>query len=102
MDVFTKYFRRLVQSNAGVIFPQSAKSAEPTSYQLLAEEMKKLRIDPDQADKVAASLDTTEGDVFKDFDLSAFLEHFKLDSATRFTLALSLKDAAKPDLKSKG
>jgi CCR4-NOT transcription complex subunit 1 len=103
MEVFSKYFRRLLQGNASQIFPSAGKSAEPApTYTLLVDEMQKLRHDPQQAQKIAESIDTNEVDLYRDFDVSGFVEHFKLAPIARFSLALSLKDASKTDLRSKG
>lgn len=103
MEVFPKYFRRLVQQNASAIFPTPGRSAEPSStYHLLVEQMQKIRRDVQQADKIKEALDTTEGDLFRYFDLSGFLDHFKLDPVSRFAQALALKDASKPEMRTKG
>ncbi|KAH7041928.1 CCR4-Not complex component, Not1-domain-containing protein [Macrophomina phaseolina] len=102
MEVFSKYFRRLLQSNAPQIFPGSAKSGDNSgSYGLLVEEMHKITRDPQQAYKIAESIDTTEGDLFRDFDLSTFMEHFKLDPVAKTTLALACKTTSKTDLRTK-
>lgn len=103
MEVFSKYFRRLLQSNAPQIFPGSAKGGDNSgSYGLLVEEMHKITRDPQQAYKIAESIDTTEGDLFRDFDLSTFMEHFKLDPVAKTTLALACKTTSKTDLRTKG
>ena len=103
MELFSKYFRRLLQGNHAQIFSPTGRPAEPSSpYHLLVGEMQRLRHDPQQAEKIAESIDTTEGDLFRDFDLSGFMDHFKLDAISRFSLSLALKDASKPDLRSKG
>lgn len=104
MEVFTQYFRRLLQSNAPHIFPTSARPSDNASgtYQLLVNEMQKLTIDPDQAAKIAESLDTTDGDLFKDFDLFTFMDHFRLDPIAKMALALACSTASKPDLRTKG
>lgn len=103
MEVFPKYFRRLLQQNASTIFPSLGRSSESSqTYHLLVEQVQKIRHDVQQADKIKEAIDTTEGDLFKDFDLSGFLDHFKLDPLSRFAQALALKDASKPDLRSKG
>lgn len=103
MEVFSKYFRRLLQSNAGQIFPSAARTVDNSgSYALLVTEMQKIRQDPQQAPKIAESIDTTEGDLFRDFDLSTFMAHFKLDPVAKTTLALACKAASKPDLRTKG
>ncbi|EGP89689.1 unnamed protein product [Zymoseptoria tritici ST99CH_3D1] len=105
MELFTTYFRRLLQSNASTIFPGTprapAAGEKPGSYQLLLEEMQKLPRDPQQADKIAQSLDTTEGDLFRDFDLSTFIEHFRLDPVAKILLVQSCRTTSKADLRSK-
>ncbi|KAF2145079.1 uncharacterized protein K452DRAFT_221757 [Aplosporella prunicola CBS 121167] len=102
MEVFSKYFRRLLQSNASQIFPGAAKGGDNSgTYPLLVGEMQKITQDPQQAYKIAESIDTTEGDLFRDFDLSTFMEHFKLDAVAKTTLALACKTASKPDLRTK-
>lgn len=103
MEVFTQYFRRLLQSNASQIFPTASRVQDGSgTYQLLLNEMQKLTVDPQQANKIAESLDTTDGDLFRDFDLSTFMDHFRLDPIAKTTLALACKTTSKPDLRSKG
>ncbi|KAI9831825.1 MAG: hypothetical protein M1826_002857 [Phylliscum demangeonii] len=102
MEVFSKYFRRLVTGNAPQIFPGMNKPVEnPGNYPLLVGELRKIAQDPDQSRRIAEALDTSDGDVFKDFDLSNFLEHFKLDPVEKTVLALAVKTASKPDLRTK-
>jgi CCR4-NOT transcription complex subunit 1 len=43
-----------------------------------------------------------EGEIFRDFDVSTFMEHFQLDAVAKTMLALELKTATKSDLRSKG
>ncbi|KAF2671384.1 Not1-domain-containing protein [Microthyrium microscopicum] len=99
MDVYPKFFRRILQLNADYIFNNAAQPQG--SYDLLTRYVQKIRIDPDEADKIAESIDTTEGELFKNFDVSKFMEHFKLDAVAKCMLALSLKNASKPDLRTK-
>ncbi|KAF2165848.1 hypothetical protein M409DRAFT_67163 [Zasmidium cellare ATCC 36951] len=105
MEVSTTYFRRLLQSNASTIFPGAPRAPagqeNAGSYQLLLEEMQKLAKDPQQADKIAQSLDTSEGDLFRDFDLATFVEHFRLDPISKTTLVLACRAVTKADLRSK-
>ncbi|KAF2473358.1 Not1-domain-containing protein [Lindgomyces ingoldianus] len=102
MEVFAKYFRRLLQNNAGQIFPTTGRTAEPNgSYQLLVTEMQKIKKDPEQAARIAESIDSPEGDLFRDFDLSAFMSHFQLDPIEKATLALAFRSANKADLRTK-
>ncbi|PSN71891.1 Not1-domain-containing protein [Corynespora cassiicola Philippines] len=102
MDVFSKYFRRTVQTNTAQIFSTGAKNQETHgTYPILVGEMQMLRKDPNQAAKIAESLDTTEGDLFRDFDLSTFVSHFQLDPISRTALVLACRSANKADLRSK-
>ncbi|KAF2712195.1 Not1-domain-containing protein [Pleomassaria siparia CBS 279.74] len=102
MEVYTKYFRRLVQNNAAQIFSTAGRSVEGNgNYAMLVAEMQKLRQDPEQAGKIAESIDTTEGDVFRDLDLSTFMSHFQLDPIAKTLLALACRSATKADLRSK-
>lgn len=104
MEVFTKYFRRLLQNNAGQIFPRLGRTSEnPSSYSILVGEVRKIADDPEQAFKIAESLDTPEGDLFKDFDLQTFVDHFALPDHAKINLALAVKStASKADLRAKG
>lgn len=103
MEVFSKYFRRLLTGNAPQIFPGVNKSVENAgNYPLLVQEMQKVSQDIEQAQKIAETIDTSEGDIFRDFDLSTFLDHFKLDPISKVALALAFKTATKSDLRAKG
>ena len=104
MEVFAQYFRRLLQSNASAIFPGAPRSAGDNAgnYQLLASEMQKILQDPQQAEKIAISLDNTEGDLFRSFDLRTFVEHFQLGPVAKVALALPCRRTSKQDLCSKG
>lgn len=103
MEVFSKYFRRLLQNNAPHIFPNGGRTADAHgNYQLLVNEMQKLRTDPDQAQKIAESINTPEGDLFREFDLSTFVSHFQLDSFAAAMLAASCRLCGSGDLKAKG
>lgn len=106
MELFTTYFRRLLQSNAATIFPGAARAAaggdNAGNYQLLIEEMQKIVRDPQQAEKIAQSLDTSEGELFRDFDLTTFIDHFRLDPIAKIALVLPCRTLNKADLRSKG
>lgn len=103
MEVFAKYFRRLIVGNAPQIFPGINKPVEnPGNYPLLVAELRKLSQDADQARKIAESIDSSDGDIFKDFDLSTFMDHFKLDPVEKIILSLAFKATSKPDLRTKG
>lgn len=103
MEVQSKYFRRLLVGNSPQIFPGINRNVEnPSNYPLLVQEMEKIKTDPGQASMIAEVIDTSEGDIFRDFDLSTFMEHFKLDAFAKTLLASALTHVSKPDLKTKG
>lgn len=103
MEVFSKYFTRLVAGNAPQIFPGLNRPvANPGNYHILVGEMRKIAHDADQATKIAESVESGTEDIFRDFDLSTFMEHFKLDALEKTLLALAFKLGSRPDLKTKG
>ena len=103
MEVFSKYFRRLLVGNSPQIFPGTNRNVEnPSNYQLLVQEIEKITQDPEQAPKIAEIIDTSEGDIFRDFDLATFMNHFRLDPLAKTLLASAFTHVSKPDLKAKG
>lgn len=103
MEVFSKYFTRLVAGNAPQIFPGLNRPASnPGNYHILVGEMRKIAHDVDQAAKIAESVESGTEDIFREFDLSTFMEHFKLDALEKTLLALAFKLGSRPDLKTKG
>ncbi|RYP50914.1 hypothetical protein DL769_010885 [Monosporascus sp. CRB-8-3] len=102
MEVFPKYFARLVASNAPQIFPGlNRPQVNSGNYSLLVGEMSKISHDLDQAGKIAEAIETASEEIFRDFDLSTFMEHFKLDALEKTILALAFKFGSRPDLKTK-
>lgn len=106
MDVFPKFFRRLVSGNASKIFPganiKGSENAGAGSYQILVEEMQKILRDPSQAQKIAETIDEADGDVFRDFDFISFVEHFDLGPVAETALSLAFRACTRVDLRSKG
>lgn len=103
MEIFSKYFRRLLVGNSPQIFPGIKRNVEnPGNYQLLVQEMEKITLNPEQAPKIAETVDTSEGDIFRDFDLPTFMEHFNLDPLAKTLLASAFLHVSNPDLKTKG
>ena len=103
MEVFSKYFTRLVAGNAPQIFPGFNRPVlNPGNYHILVAEMRKIAHEPDQSAKIAESIESGTEDIFRDFDLSTFMEHFKLDSLEKTLLALAFKLGSRSDLKTKG
>lgn len=105
MELYAPYFRRMLQGNASTIFPGAPRVSTSTenagSYPMLVEEMQKILKDPQQADNIAQSLDTSDGELFRDFDLSTFVEHFRLDPIAKVALVLACRTVPKADLRSK-
>ena len=92
MEVFSKYFRRVLQNNAAQVFGTGGRNTDPNgSYQILVTEVQKLRKDPEQADKIAESISSNEGDLFRDFDLATFVSHFQMDPLSRAMLTLACR-----------
>lgn len=103
MEVFSKYFRRLLVGNSPQIFPGTNRNVEnPSNYHLLVQEMEKITQDPEQAPKIAEIIDTSEGDIFRDFELATFMNHFGLDPLAKTLLASAFTHVSKTDLKAKG
>lgn len=105
MDVYSKYFTRLVASNASQIFPGfngRGVGVTNSNYRILSNEMSPISHQVDQASKIAESIESGTEDIFRDFDLSTFMEHFKLDALEKTLLALAFKLGSRPDLKTKG
>jgi CCR4-NOT transcription complex subunit 1 len=104
MEAFTKYFARLVSGNASQIFPGSRPTPNQggNTYPILVAEMRNISKDPEQARRIAESIETGNEDIFRDFDLSTFMEHFRLDALEKTILALAFKSGSRPDLKTKG
>ncbi|KAF9875986.1 ccr4-not transcription complex subunit [Colletotrichum karsti] len=101
MEVFAKYFTRLVAAHAGQIFLGQPRPGGNGNFHLLMNEMKKISHDVDQANKIAESIETGTEDIFRDFDMSTFMEAFKLDALEKTILALAFKMGSRPDLKTK-
>ena len=102
MEVYAKYLRRLLVGNAHIFAANNRTVETPGNYQLLVQEIEKASQDPEQAKRVAEVIDTSEGDIFRDFDLSTFLAHFKLHPLRKTILAESFTRVSKPDLRAKG
>lgn len=104
MEAYTKYFTRLVSGNASQIFPGLNRPVlnPGNTYPMLVGEMRKISTEPEQARRIAESIETGNEDVFRDFDLSTFMDHFRLDALEKTILALAFKLGTRPDLKTKG
>ncbi|KAF2724551.1 Not1-domain-containing protein [Polychaeton citri CBS 116435] len=102
MEVHLQYLRRLLQGNVSTVFGGARPSTDGNgSYHLLVAEMQKISQDSQQAEKIAQALDSNEGDMFRDFDLATFVDHFGLDPIAKLAVILPLRTASKPDLRTK-
>jgi len=102
MDVLAYTVRKLIRQHSSRIFGSDTSSDPAGSWTVLSNEIDAIRQKPDQAKKIADAIDINEGEPFRDFDLSTFMERFKMDPVSKSMLALSLKSASKSDLKTKG
>lgn len=104
MEVYHKFFRRLVSSHAHTIFsPISKPPDNQSTYRLLVQHIKEASNSPeDSKAKFADCISTSDNDVFRDFDLATFMKHFDLDGLERSILALGFKNCPKQDLRTKG
>ncbi|KAF6795366.1 CCR4-NOT transcription complex subunit [Colletotrichum sojae] len=101
MEVFSKYFTRLVVAHAAHVFHGQPRPGANGNFHLLTNEIKKISHDVNQANKIAEAIETGTEDIFRDFDMSTFMEAFKLDALEKTILALAFKMGSRPDLKTK-
>lgn len=99
MEVFSNYFARLLRESAQHLFSNNA--ANPT-FQILLEEVHKITSQDDQSQKIAETIDGGDADIFRDFDLSTFMQRTGLDGLEKTILALAFKTASRSDLRNKG
>ena len=103
MEVFSKYFRRLLLGNSPQIFTGINRNVENSAnYPLLVQEMEKITQDLEQAPRIAEIIDSSEGDLFKDFDLAVFMDHFHLNPIGKTLLASAFRHVSRQDLRKKG
>jgi len=102
MEVFTKYFRRLLLTNAPHIWGNGRGVETSGNYPILVSEVQKVTQDRYQAAKIVESVEFGEGEIFKDFDLSTFMDHFRMSPTAKILLASAFKKASKTALRTKG
>ena len=106
MDVFPKFFRRLVSGNASKLFPganiKASENAGAGSYQILVEEMQKVFTGVSLLRELSTTIDEGDGDIFRDFDLVTFLDHFGLGPISETALCIAFRACNKADLRNKG
>ena len=103
MEVFAKYFQRLVVGNSPHIFPGINRNVEnPGNHQLLVEEIEKASQSTEQAKKIAEIIDSAEGDIYRDFDLATFVDHFHLNPVANAIITSAFTEVTRSDLRKKG
>ncbi|KAI9893478.1 MAG: hypothetical protein M1814_006775 [Vezdaea aestivalis] len=101
-EVWAKYFRKLVMANAPAVFPNPSKPSEKApNYSMLDKEMQQLTTNTQQAVKVALALSGGTEELFRDFNLLGFMDHFELDPVEKFVLAVACKEFGRSDLQTK-
>ncbi|KAM7197381.1 CCR4-Not complex component, Not1 domain containing protein [Rhypophila sp. PSN 637] len=100
MEAYARYLKALVVNNAAQIFSGPGQSvATSGNHHMLVGEMEKLSHEFEQARKIAESIESGTEDIFRDFNLSTFMEHFKLNALEKTALALAFKLGPRSDLK---
>lgn len=104
MEVFIPYFRKLLLGSSSQIFPGINRPVENSgnNYHMLVQEVGKVVHEPHQASKIAETIDSSDGDIFRDFDLSAFMDNFELDALAKTLLASAFMHVSRQDLRTKG
>lgn len=100
--LFLKMLQRLIVNNASTIWGTARSAEPPGNYRLLADEIRKVTMDTTQAAKIVEAVDSGDSEVFRNFDLSTFLEHFKINALGKIVLASAFKRSSKLDLRTKG
>ncbi|KAI0698481.1 Not1-domain-containing protein [Cytidiella melzeri] len=93
LDTYLHFIRRLiVHSNNKISSASSPASFDGSSnlpFKLLVQEVQRLARDPFLADRFRDGVDRGEGDVFRNFDFSRFVERLGLRPLERLVLASS-------------
>jgi CCR4-NOT transcription complex subunit 1 len=95
IETYIHFIRRLIvhsQARLTATAPPSAAFDSSTSlpFRLLIQETQRLARDPFLADRFREGVDTTEGDVFRHFDLVRFADRVGLRPLERLVLASSI------------
>ncbi|EHL03154.1 putative General negative regulator of transcription subunit 1 [Glarea lozoyensis 74030] len=91
--------RKLINDHGMEVFQKTPNNA--ATYPILCGEIEKIGRDVEQARKIAESIEAANEDIYRDFDLSTFMQHFHLDALEKTILALAFKIGSRPDLKTK-
>lgn len=92
---------------AYIVPPPGSRSFEnspSSSYRSLGEQIKELASLPQDVKEKFVDVITLapDGEVFRDFDVPAFLNHFGLDALQKCVLAVGFKPNLRADLRNKG
>lgn len=106
MDINGRALRKLINDNYTSIVSPSGGSPRGNDFRILVDMVKSIANSPDNSKERFAEAITPDAPepskIFKDFDLSAFLNGLGLDPLERAVLALGFKDHPKEDLRVKG
>ncbi|KAL7272945.1 CCR4-NOT core subunit cdc39 [Rhizina undulata] len=109
MEINNNLVRKLIAANHTHIMSssnsRSFENSPNTSHRFLSEQIKEIASSPqDVKERFSDAITPTQSDpdIFRDFDVAAFMAHFGLDALQRSILAVGLKHNARPDLRSKG
>lgn len=109
MDIKQKAMRKIIMNNYSYIMSSSSsrsfENSPSSSHRLLGEQIKELASLPQDVEGTFIDVITPvtpDGEVFRDFDVSTFFNHFSLDALQKCVLAVGLKSNPRPDLRNKG
>ncbi|KAL2315151.1 CCR4-Not complex subunit Not1 [Schizosaccharomyces pombe] len=99
--VYHHFLRRLIQGNSYRIFGTGKSSDGLATYKLLLDELKSLTKSWVMAKRFSDAISGSDSEVFEDFDIEAFLDHFQFSPLERTNLLIGLTTSVKPTLAKK-
>lgn len=109
MEINQKVMRKIIMNNYSYIMSSSSsrsfENSPSTSHRMLGEQIKELASLPQDVKEKFVDVITPvapDGEVFRDFDVPTFLNHFGLDALQKCVLAVGFKSNLRADLRNKG
>ncbi|WBW71015.1 CCR4-Not complex scaffold subunit 1 [Schizosaccharomyces osmophilus] len=99
--VYHHFLRRLVQGNSYRIFGTGKSSDGLATYKLLLDELKSLTKSWALARRFSDAISGSDSEVFEDFDIETFLNHFQFSPLERTNILIGLTTSIKPSLSKK-
>ncbi|EPQ58539.1 Not1-domain-containing protein [Gloeophyllum trabeum ATCC 11539] len=94
IDTYLHFIRRLIVHSqarlSGTAPPSAFDTSSALTFRLLIQETQRLARDPFLADRFRDGIDKGEGDVFRNFDLTRFVDRVGLRPLERLVLAASI------------